>query len=1662
MSLLDTLPSSAALDEELLELDLDFEPCDPCLALQRASCVDDVDVDIDIIDEEPAVADAAHPAPVPRARRRRRTDAVEHAPVRSRAEICTAAAKARWAKRRKKDEPEEVVGVTAAASSEVSSEAIVVWSGEHGDGLNRDSTLAVLSTLPLPVPSSTDATKELFQKMKSVMSRTALGSQLKMSDRTVQHRMRKMASVMFFASRLRMWKVVRSLHEHLRAQHSDYAPLLHLVKERFDEFSIRLRVGCRDDGDGEVACWRRDDDTIMAKLMQTSVCHAFLFRIDHKLCTLECALPSVLKPVESTHAKNIKESCRSSVGDCKWANETFRELLRISLHDAHASNNASDCSIFADFPKRSLLQLLCMIHHGHRACEGQWQSFPSELRGVLATIIGLRAPLAFRNWKRGAKTWLKAKAEWIPYEEGVLLPLEAQQYNDQVFRTWSHGLDSRMQGMRARERQKRLVVRKTAFSGILNDPLRLGHACRFRGCCENREMAVKKMCDAVDAEVAPKPWAMKRWLGSEDGLLWTGFWLACGGLLVPAVLIGWLKMSNLDEVQALLIEFMAGDVAHQMVEGDFEEVNKEMSDFERQTTYYRNAKAWLSTRPLPRMWILQAVVHVQQQHQKSLLRTSGLPFEQEQLERESQGLHRKLKPLIALEMEITGVTMKDYGEILCSPERWDHLPPHYKLHGLAMAGFRSATKSAALVYRTEVVRNRSYPFKAFGPASEEPSVAFRYATEVVRDREACPCVMDPWSYDQSGESPTVALQLRPQNVAKLKVIAAHVDLENSSTEADNAQDRRRIKSVLQGHDPHLTDITAHHLFQFCRKQRDSLFMDGTSSEEEEEETQIRRGGGSYRSWISSAKNEIKNEQGVVDFKKAGNSWKTVDKKSEVFKEIEDKGKAATKLSQLRAKASPDTKFISSNFGLVRNNHIRKAEFASSSKALVGDIAGAVASAHQEVYDGDGPGQLQLAVIKRNPMTSVMDLVAQRAGPLLVDQVNEMDKYCRAVAWSDSQSRRETSDKLRDFLTRSQNEPHHLLPSNVPLPQFCYLKRLATPVPRYKLVDQLHSYAEALVTKLTASRTAAASAAKQGFEDALHEFVKLRPTASVPDMPSVSSTFKATYCYKFGAGKCVCSGSGIIHDCFRRAFNGSLTLLCPPASKERRWLLEGWVCAEVANKFYHISDVMLSPLRVIVTKLEHKEDIDGGNAVVLQMLLDENGWPPCMMDIELARLVSEEAANMTLYKLRSTESPMFPFSLAGDLTFDVLHKFVSMVCNDFCFWKGAQEEQQKEIARRRKKAEAAAKRRARRRRDEQREGADPGHAEARHRLVQRSFQRPAGAGLLVQVPALPIADADAAAADGPAQVRYRLFADDGDAPDDDDTEFPSHADVADDHPEHPDEVPGGDGFIRDWNLHAQDEDEGGCRAVGGSRGVEVQHPNQSKFGKICKLTISVDYACLTLNYGNLYLEICRNTFNRLNHRINAYLSNGKRNKSYKSGGGDGGPQDGVVPDEQDGAAGPDGHAAPDGVSAAGAGGTCCTKTILNTKRNRGAGGDGHRRHPHGGAGPDGDADGDPPGGDGSGGAGPDRDAGGSGGADPPGGDDPPRAPFNAIVPPFNAVVPPLIAVNIVLMGAPCAAIRRPIGIPTGTAFCPKTSTTCTAITLCNAIGASTAAGPRTRR
>ena len=784
-------------------------------------------------------------------------------------------------------------------------------------------------------------------------------------------------------------------------------------------------------------------------------------------------------------------------------------------------------------------------------------------------------------------------------------------------------------------------------------------------------------------------------------------------------------------------------------------------------------------------------------HQKELLKTSGLPFEREQLRREAEGQPRRLKPLIALQMEISGPSLKRYGTLMVDAVQWDHLPPECKIHSLAMSGFRCAAKSAASLYRAEVVKNRTYPFLSFGPAAATQAVAHDYAQTIVRDRENQPCIMDPWSFEISGEMPTVALQMSPVPRAKLNLIGKHSDLENSQTEADNAQDRRNIKQRLQQPQPHLTDVCAQHVARFSRAARATEFGDETDDSSSSSEEAVHRGGGTYRAYISAHKDELKGADGKVDFKMAKASWDSRDMDTQEHKEIVETGKAATAAGRLKAGASSAMVDVSSNFGRVKNEHTRSADRSEKRNTLLQFIDEAVGSANSVVRDHD----LQLEVVHRNPMSMVLSHVAKAAGGGLDAQLQEMDRVCRAVAWRMNSRKREAKQKVKEFIEQSSSSSLNLLSSTIlslPLLQFSSLKRVATPVPRFQFVDRLHSYAEALLESLLESRKPSAVAAKQAFADGFHKFVKMKPTDSVPDLPPVSASFRPTYCHKYGAGRCICSGIGIAHDCFRRALCGMLFLMCPPCTKSRRWMLDGWLCARISHNYYHVSDVMLNPAKVTLIKLNFLEDFPDGS-VLLEMVLDDHGEPPAYMDVELGRLIAEQPASIALFKLRALDSPHFPFTLAGRLSFDPLNHFCDMVTNDFSFWAGAEPELRKEADRRRKKAVAAAKKRA----GQARGG---GAGAARERPVARAWQRPPGAGLLIQLEDAP-APLAGDAGRGPVQLHVLADLDDDDG-------HGAELHIADDALQ-VDECPGGDGFVGDWNLQVAideaGEDEGGNTA-----------------------------------------------------------------------------------------------------------------------------------------------------------------------------------------------------------------------------------------------------------
>ena len=214
--------------------------------------------------------------------------------------------------------------------------------------------------------------------------------------------------------------------------------------------------------------------------------------------------------------------------------------------------------------------------------------------------------------------------------------------------------------------------------------------------------------------------------------------------------------------------------------------------------------------------------------------------------------------------------------------------------------------------------------------------------------------------------------------------------------------------------------------------------------------------------------------------------------------------------------------------------------------------------------------------------------------------------------------------------------------------------------------------------------------------------------------------------------------------------------------------------------------MLSPAKAALIKLHFNEDLADG-AVLLEMVLDDHGEAPACMDVELGRLTADQPASISLFNLRAQESPIFPVTLAGRLTFDPLNNIMEMITNGFSFWGGAELKLRKEAERRRKKAAAAAKRRARR-------GGGAGAAQARARPVARALQRPPGAGLLVQLEDAPAPLADDAGL-GQAPVQLRLLADE----DGDDDGHGVELCFQDDVPQ-VDEVLGGD-----WNQHAGNDE-----------------------------------------------------------------------------------------------------------------------------------------------------------------------------------------------------------------------------------------------------------------
>ena len=1284
----------------------------------------------------PARGEAAQATP--KRKRRRRVAAAKAVPIgASRSEICRAAANARWAQR-------TASAQTPAAAATVlqllqSADAPAVTDIVLRDGCcdGADASLVLTVTGPALEPVESKDELDLHRHSKQLISAAALSKQLGIHVTTIQRKMKLMASVVVLATRFRALRSCQLIHAFLLKHCVSVIPSLYVVKQQYDGVKLKLRVS---ELPPKAAKQLRAENksSIHTQLMQVLISHAAVWQVDGRTLEWEAELPTVLKPMGSSHAEVVKDTVISQAAAPEFARQTFQSRARISCCDDHTSNAIADASIFSDDHLESLIRWICSIHKGHKCSELGWLVFRGDQKGILAAAMVHQHAGRHRAFLSGILWWLDKRLLWHDY--GDFGPgEEAERYNAQVEETFGHSTDDRLSGPKAAERQKAGFARRRLLNGRRSNFRNPEHMCRNRACCRDREHCLEQIrVHIIEPLARPQPWAANRWLGVEDATDFVGLWLMTFGLYIVGVLVGFCELREEEEILRQLELILQVGNSERNDSPQYLDVTSTMTDFERQNTHVSNIKLWLATHPAARLWILRALLCAQQGQQKMILRASGANWEKQQLKLSMAGMPREFRPLMAHEHKYSGPCMDAYGKLLTTEESWEHLPDIFKVHMVAMDGFRGGSRAACAEYQLIFSKERQYPAKRAGLASFDVELQDRTSDQMIFDYHNQPCVMDPRSFDLVAQRPHRVLLMSPVSIAEERLLARLSQLDNASVECNNASIRRRTARHVQATGPDMGDVSAEWVHRWSRCERTGVYGDviDESDSSVEDQVELVRGGGRCRAYFQRHKDQCRFESGFVDFAKLHAMYKVAlqDPNSEEMLLCAELGKLAT--IARRGQAGSGDLSGASAFGTLHTNKIRSLEVAAQDKALLLEHDGRL-SANQEVRDGAG---MELAVRGADPMQAVHDLVVAKSGPDLGDQIRCLDRLCRVHAARERRKELATNKQLQQFVNQPVtfgNLPWH----EMDLPAGGKLKLIPGTTAQQRWLDPCDTVAQEKCAELSVSgKKTEAPLLLEWFE----RVNRMTSMTTAPLMQPISEAYKPTHCFKSGGGVCLCSGEGITVDIARPKCAHSFTILCEPKSRARYLLTEAYICALFqATHWVHVGLFYLHPIRPTFLALQYVGE-DSNGVVTADVVLTDDKKPKVRLDVELMRdLDLKERAEVVLFKLLVWQMALVPFSLGR------VHLLRLKIAlddeKDFsgCFWKGRNQELLDEAARRRhQRAKLRAKAKA--------AAAKPKASPKLASRPTRPSQRPRGAGLPLVMPEdLPALEDDASALLEPA-------------------------------------------------------------------------------------------------------------------------------------------------------------------------------------------------------------------------------------------------------------------------------------------------------------------------
>ena len=91
--------------------------------------------------------------------------------------------------------------------------------------------------------------------------------------------------------------------------------------------------------------------------------------MDGRTLEWEAELPTILKPLQTSHAEVAKGTVIPQAAAPEFARQAFQLRARISCCDGHSSNGVADASIPSDNFQEAFIRWICAIHKGHKCSE---------------------------------------------------------------------------------------------------------------------------------------------------------------------------------------------------------------------------------------------------------------------------------------------------------------------------------------------------------------------------------------------------------------------------------------------------------------------------------------------------------------------------------------------------------------------------------------------------------------------------------------------------------------------------------------------------------------------------------------------------------------------------------------------------------------------------------------------------------------------------------------------------------------------------------------------------------------------------------------------------------------------------------------------------------------------------------------------------------------------------------------------------------------------------------------------------------------------------------------------------------------------------------------------------------------------------------------------